>query len=44
MAGDSGGVFGRAVAVGEGGTWILDRNKARRSTTKELVRESKDKS
>jgi hypothetical protein len=34
MAGDSGGVFGSAVAVGEGGALTLDKNRARRSTRK----------
>jgi len=34
MAGDSGGVFGVAVAVGEGGSDSLDKNSARRSTWK----------
>ena len=32
MAGDSGGVFGVAVAVGEGGSDSLDKNRALRST------------
>lgn len=34
MAGDSGGVFGSAVAVGEGGALTLDKKRARRSTRK----------
>ena len=33
MAGDSGGVFGVTVAVGEGGACTLERNNALRSTT-----------
>jgi hypothetical protein len=37
MAGDSGGVFGSAVAVGEGGALTLDKNSARRSTRKGLA-------
>lgn len=32
MAGESGGVLGVVVAVGDGGSWSLDRNRARRST------------
>src|SRR6266700_5730222 len=42
MAGDSGGVFGSAVAVGDGGALTLDKNRARRSTRKRLVRNTGD--
>jgi hypothetical protein len=42
MAGDSGGVFGSAVAVGEGGALTLDKNRARRSTRKKLARNPGD--
>src|SRR5229473_5254591 len=41
MAGDSGGVFGSAVAVGDGGALTLDKNRARRSTRKRLAQDRK---
>lgn len=37
MAGESGGVFGVKVAVGDGGASTFERKRARRSTTMALA-------